>query len=357
MEPKAQAATGKTPLRLDSAQLDVAGFNSGQWGSSVHGCQARVLQALGEELTYEQLIAYGGLAFRAQVHVAMCPSAAHPCCGYDCTANSNRALPYLRRVFTRFPWGPPPESPEQFEAEARQAVRESIDRGTPVHYSNEEDGLIIGYSQAGRRWRCVHPYYGDGREAFWYDQAEGFAGGRWPWALAVWTEPKPQPERTPPRELASAALAQAVDMWHAGRSGANQDYLTGRAAYDHWLDWLEGIDAGRVENPSAGMQGNGWCFDMLCQCRHLAAGWLENEAPKLLPEARQPLAEAAGAYRQLVATCMKGLECTWHLALPPTGADQWTPAQRAELIQRLGAARRCEAQAVEALAAAGAAAR
>lgn len=347
MEPETEAATtGKTPLRLDSAELRIKGFSSGQWGSSVHGCQARVLEALGEDRTYRQLICYGGLAFRAQVHVAMCPSAAHPCCGYDCTSNSNRSIPYRCRVFTRFPWGPPPESPEQFETEACQAVRESIDRGTPVHYSNEEDGLIVGYAQAGRRWRCVHPYYQDGREPFWYDQAEGFAGGRWPWALAVWTEPKPQAERTPPRELASAALAQAVDMWHAGR---REDYLLGEQAYDHWLDWLEGVDAGRVDNPSAGMQGNGWCFDMLCQCRGIAAGWLEAHAGKLLPAAAEPLAAAAEAYRQLVATCMAGLQCTWELAPPPGQADSWTATMRSEQARRLRAAREYEARSVEAI--------
>ena len=43
---------------------DVKGFNPGEYASSVHGCQARILQTLGESLSYEDLICYSGFAFR-----------------------------------------------------------------------------------------------------------------------------------------------------------------------------------------------------------------------------------------------------------------------------------------------------
>ena len=36
-----------------------------------------------------------------------------------------------------------------FEAEACAAIKASIDRGIPVHYGGEEDGLIIGYANEG----------------------------------------------------------------------------------------------------------------------------------------------------------------------------------------------------------------
>ena len=56
----------------------VKGFSSGEWASSPHGCQARILQALGEDISYDDLVCYGGFAFRVSVHEEMCPSAGHP---------------------------------------------------------------------------------------------------------------------------------------------------------------------------------------------------------------------------------------------------------------------------------------
>ncbi len=72
----------------------VEGFHPGEFASSVHGVQARICQAVGDGPSYEQLICYGGLAFRVEVHETMCPSAGHPCCGYMCIDNSNGSLPW-----------------------------------------------------------------------------------------------------------------------------------------------------------------------------------------------------------------------------------------------------------------------
>ena len=156
----------------DKVWIDgVEGFNAGEYASSVHGAQARILQALGESLTYDDLICYGAFAFRVETHDRMCPSAGHPCCGFVCVDGSNRASPWKMRLFETFPWGKPKENRDAFEAETCAAIRESVDRGVPVHYGSEEDGLIIGYGDSGRRWWCVHPYHKGGREAFWHDEA------------------------------------------------------------------------------------------------------------------------------------------------------------------------------------------
>lgn len=50
----------------------VEGFNPGEYASSVHGSQARILETLGESLSYDDLICYGGFAFRRGVHEAFC---------------------------------------------------------------------------------------------------------------------------------------------------------------------------------------------------------------------------------------------------------------------------------------------
>ncbi len=324
----------------------VRGFDAGEYASSVHGSQARILQTLGEPLTYDDLICYSGFAFRLGVHAEFCPSAGHPCCGYVCVDASNRALPWKGTFFKAFPGSRPPEDREKFEAEACAAVKASIDRGVPVHYGSEEDGLIIGYTDEGRRWLCVHPYHKNGKETFWHDEAKGMAGGKWPWGIVVWTEPKPPSERADDRDLTVAALRQALDMWHAENRG---DYFCGDAAYEHWMGRLRDIDAGKVEEPGKFMQGNGWCFDVLVHSRRIAGKWLKEEAQSFDGEAGKHLAVAADHYAKIAEECMEGLKCPWDLALPPGKSDEWTPEKRREQIKRLEAAREHDRAAVAAI--------
>jgi len=316
----------------------VEGFSPAEYADSVHGSQARILQLLGEPLTYDDLICYSGFAFRVGVHREMCPSAGHPCCGFMCIENGVRALPWRSRTFEAFPGSEPKDGRAAFEASACAAIRASIDRGIPVHYGGEEDGLIVGYADDGRRWWCIHPYHEWGREAFWYDEDKGFAGGHghWPWGIEVWAEPRPESERVSDHELTVSALQQAVVMWRTER---NADYFCGEAAYAHWLNWLRAVEAGKVSEPKAGMQGNGWCFDVLVHSRRIAGRWLQQHAESLEGEPRECLRAAADHYRQIEGVCMNELTCPWDLAPGPDRADQWTAAMRQTQIQRLEAAR------------------
>jgi hypothetical protein len=340
--------TSRVRRNSDKVWIDgVEGFHAGDYGSSVHGAQARICQVLGESLTYEQLLCYGGLAFRVQAHQEMCPSAGHPCCGFACIDNSNRALPWTTRFYESFPWAPPKPDRDAFEKEVCVAIRQSIDRGVPVHYGSEEDGLILGYTDEGRRWWCMHPYHNCGRECFWHDQAQGFAGGKWPWGISVWTEPKPRDQRPTPRESTRAGLKQAIEMWRTEKRDA---YFVGDAAYAHWLKWLEDVDSGRIADPKAGMQGNGWCFDMLIQCRRVAWSWLNEIADG--GDARPSLAAAADHYRQIVDGCTQGLSNCWELAVGPDRAADWTSAMRRSQIQRLADAREHDRAAIQGIEAA-----
>src|SRR5262249_15282925 len=106
-EPRRSTAANRVHRDADKVWIDgVEGFGSCEFASSVHGVQARICQIIGEPLTYEQLLCYGGLGFRVQVHDAMCPSAGHPCCGFVCIENSNRALPWRKTYYESFPWSP-----------------------------------------------------------------------------------------------------------------------------------------------------------------------------------------------------------------------------------------------------------
>jgi len=330
----------------DRVWLDVEGFDAGEMCSSVHGAPARILEVLDEPLSYEQLICYSGLAFRAQVHKTMCPSAGHPCCGFECLKNSCRAFPWRALAYESFPWDKPKKNRKAFEQEVREAVRKSIDRGIPVHYSNEEDGLIVGYGDEGQRWLCLHPYHKNGRERFWYDEVKGFAGGKWPWAVVVWIEPKPDDERATPRDLTVAALRQAVTMWSAGK---HEDYIVGDAAYTHWLGWLRSVEDGSEKDPKAGMQGNGWCYDTLVHYRRIAAEWLKQAASDFDGEVGEQLLVAAREYGAIAELLMRDLKCPWDLAMRPDRFEAWTSALRQDEIRRLEAARERDRAAIRAI--------
>ena len=81
----------------------VDGFSPGEYASSPHGCQARILQTLGARLSYEDLVCYSGFGFRVEANEQMCPSAGHPWCGFACIDGSNRALPWKMRLFESSP--------------------------------------------------------------------------------------------------------------------------------------------------------------------------------------------------------------------------------------------------------------
>ena len=194
----------------------------------------------------------------------------------------------------------------------------------------------------------MHPYHKNGAEPFWYDEAKGFAGGKWPWAIAVWTEPKPESERVSHRDLTVAALKQAVEMWHS-KEKHDKDYLSGDAAYAHWIGWLRDVESGKAKDPKAGMQGNGWCFDVLVHSRRIASRWLREQATQFGDEARPHFLDAADRYAEIVEICLKDLECTWSLALPPKQFDKWTSEMRKDQIARLEAARALDAAAIAAI--------
>jgi hypothetical protein len=330
----------------------VRGFSPAEYASSVHGSQARILETLGESLTYEDLLCYSGFAFRTGIHELMCPSAGHPCCGYMCLDNGHRALPWKLRLFESFPWSVPRPEEERraFETEVRDAIKASIDRGVPVHYGGEEDGLIVGYGDEGRRWWCLHPYHERGAEAFWFDEVGGFAGcqGKWPWGIVVWLEPKARDDRVAARALTRAALEQAVDMWV---SDAKHDdaYFSGDAAYGHWLGWLRGVEEGEVEKPESGLLGNGWCYAVLNHGRSVAAEWLRAKADGYEGVVRDRLRLAADHYRQLVDGCMAGVDDPWALCPGPQKADEWTSEMRRTQIARLEAAREHDRSAIAAI--------
>jgi hypothetical protein len=180
-------------------------------------------------------------------------------------------------------------------------------------------------------------------------RVKGFAGGKWPWGIVVWTGPKAADQRLNERELTLAALRQAVDMWKTEKREA---YFCGEAAYAHWLKWLRDVEMGKAQDPKAGMQGNGWCLDVLVHSRRIAGPWLKKKAELFTGDAREQLIAAGEHYAQIGTVCLEGLNCSWDLAPGPDKLDRWTSEMRQTQIRKLEAAREHDRAAIAAIRAA-----
>ncbi len=311
----------------------VSGWFVGDRESSVHAAQAAVMDAVGEDVSYEYLLGVSGLAFRMQVSKeGLCPSSPHSFCGYECHVRSSRALPWKLKLFE--------VKPEDAEgvAEARQAVVESIDRGLPVQYGSEEDGIIVGYQKDGKEWICYHPMREGGTETF--------VETAWPWGLLLFTEPK---DALPARhELALDALKQAVAMAGAEEAG---EYWVGFKAWDAYLTKLRALQDADEETRNDAMLGNSWIYECLAQYRSAAARYLRDIADEFTGDAADHLLKAADLYDRMANQVLRDEDhCVITVAPMPWSLEEgevWTDEVRAAQIARLEAALPLEHKALE----------
>ena len=310
----------------------VKGWFCGEKESSVHAAQEAVMQAVGENITYEYLVGVSGLAFRMQVSKqGFCPSSPHLFCGYQCVARSVKALPWSVKVFEA-----KPEDNEKVKA-ARRAIVESIDRGVPVQYGSEEDGVIVGYQKNGDEWICLHPYREGGKKTF--------VETKWPWGIAVFTERKKgMPSR---RELALGALQQAVKMAKTEETG---NYFVGLKAWDNYLQKLKALEQADEKARKDAMQGNAWIYECLAQYRGVASQYLRDVAGEFDAPAAQHLRKAADLYGRMSDDVLRDKEhCVVTIAPYPWALKEgksWTSEIRQEQIRRLEAALPIEREAI-----------
>lgn len=303
--------------------------------SSVHAAQEATLLALGEEVDYDELLGVSGLAFRMQLsREGLCPSSPHAFCGYPCAERAVESLPWHVRLLEC-----KPDEADRVR-EIRRAVTESIDRGVPVQYGGEEDGLIIGYREGTEEWICLHPIHGrDGRP---------FVERAWPWGFAIYTGRKEAPPDR--RRLAREALRQAVTMATAGEAGG---YVVGFDAWDAYIARLRGLDAAADVARSAAVLGNAWIYECLARHRGSAARYLRGIAGGFAPAAAASLLRAADAYEEIAGPILGAPDggtaavapYPWMLAAP--GA--WDRELRERQAQRLERALPVERAAIDAL--------
>ena len=317
----------KTTVRREDDRVwleGVQGWFYGEKESSVHAAQEAVMRAIGEEITYNYLVGVSGLAFRMQVSKrGLCPSSPHSFCGYQCVARSTQAL---ARNVTILQVKPQDSGKVK---EARAAVMESIDRGIPVQYGREEDGLIVGYQKRGEEWICLHPMRDGGRMTF--------VETNWPWGIAVFGDRKAE---VPPKcQLALASLQQAVDMAKAEEAG---NYFVGFKAWDEYIQRLRDLEKTGDKARNDAMLGNAWIYECLAQYRASAARYLREVMDLFDAQAAECLTRAAALYDEMSSQVLRDREhCVVTIApyaWALKGGRVWTAEMRQEQIRRLEAA-------------------
>jgi len=326
----------KTEMRREGNRVwldGISGWFCGDKESSVHAAQEAVMQAVGEDVTYDDLVGVSGLAFRMQVHKeGLCPSSPHSFCGYQCVERSVRALPWVIRIFEA-----KPEDAEKVK-EARQAVVESIDRGVPVQYGSEEDGIIVGYQKGGEEWICFHPMRDGGTKSFIETQ--------WPWGIAVFPEPKKEVPAA--RELALGALKQSVEMATAEEA---ESYFVGFRAWEAYVQRLEALEQTDDKAREDAMLGNAWIYECLAQYRGVAERYLRGVADAFGAEAADHLLRAADRYESMSNEVLRDAENCVVTVAPYSWAlkegQAWTNDMRRGQIRRLEAAVSLEREAIQ----------
>ena len=300
--------------------------------SSVHGVQESIMRAVGEDIDYTELLGVSGLAFRFQVHTkGLCPSSPHAHCGFRCTDRSIEAIPWKTEQIKA-----KSEEKEKVLA-ARKAVVDSIERGVPVQYGREEDGIIMGYQKNGEEFICRHSWRGDGKKTF--------VEKKWPWGILIYTEPK---ENLPSKkELAKAALQQAVEMAEMEESNG---YYLGFKAWDVYIDTLEKLESADEKNQRKAMVGNSWIYECLTSHREKAAEYLRSIAGEFSPEAAAHLKSAAECYEKMSVGILKKDKCVIAIAPLPWSlkkGEKWTSETRKDQVRRLKEALPLEREAIK----------
>jgi hypothetical protein len=311
----------------------VSGWFSGDRESSVHAAEAAIMEALDEGISYTDLLGVSSLAFRMQISKSgLCPSSPHAFCGYKCVDRGVQAIPYKLQVFE--------VAPDDLEKvkHARQAVVASINRGVPVQYGSEEDGIIVGYQKHGEEWICFHPMREGGKKTF--------VETNWPWGIAIFTERKTEiPNR---HALALDALMQAAEMAELSESG---DYHLGWAAWDAYIDKIEQLQRADEKTINDNMLGNAWIFECLVQYRREAAAYLRNIAGLFEESVAHHIHNSADLYDKMANQVLTDKDhCVLTVAPYPWSlkkGETWNNALRADQINRLMNAYPLERKAID----------
>ncbi|RIK67030.1 MAG: hypothetical protein DCC65_07355 [Planctomycetota bacterium] len=306
-------------VRIDGVG-SIVGFARGRDCTFIH-CLELVLGALGRQLTYDELMAAGGMAFRMQF-----------CTEQWDVGNSDPLVgdSRLDDVFSGVGWQYEVRivrRDDLAEADAlNRAVRRSIDNGIPVLAANvmppEDWGIITGY-RSDTMFLC-RAYNGGAA-------ATDLPATGWPTAVVILTQRRSPPVREKSRV---DAIRRAISLFEMEPVGC---YAQGSRAFEAWCEELQ-----RVEDP-AYVHANFWTYVCLIDARASAVRYLRS-VEKDFEAGQLHISAAADLYDRevrLLLDAMPGVPSgsTFEGRMPPQ-------EMRNSQVEALRAAMRLEEQAV-----------
>jgi len=343
--------------RREGDRVWVAGVPRPRGVNSVLASTASVLQAAGEDVTYEHLMGVSSRAFRLQFN--WCPSAPHSYCGFNTFKPALQAVGYTARSFPGGGW----KDQKQAEIEkGRAAVRAAIEAGRPCLSGSEEEGVLVGFEPAAKGatgWLARPGPIGGPPKA---NEPYLRPVKKLPWGVCVLTKSKEAPP--PRRESVLWSLKAAVA--NAGKRTIG-DYSAGFAAWERWIAELADLDPvvkatakalAEQKRPHAEKDvlfnlalGNAWCFESVIDARQAAAKYLRSVAGEFDAEAGGHLRQAAGRYEKLAEGLTKA--CPTEVAPYPWMLKdirtEWTDDMRRAQADLLKTALTSERKAVAAI--------
>ena len=217
------------------------------------------------------------------------------------------------------------------EREARDAVRETLDRGVPAlvwqPMSVEQKkngyhaycwGLIVGYNEPDETYTIRHPFMPDDYTVR-YDAIGYTDGAQW-FNVKIFEKLSDKDEKTTHVEALQNALASAKGERYKRKKSSH-----GFAAYETWRKALE--------SKEVPLEPSRYHAEIL-KGRRLAAAAYARELVTVFPEAKDPLEAAATQYDREVAA----LEPLYDLLETARDREAITSSQRAEARRLIGEA-------------------
>jgi len=303
------ASAARQAVMKDGGKVYIKGVDRLQWGKgqdcTFMGALTAMARYLGDDVTYDYLMGVSGMAFRVQKwEQGWCPSAACVGPGYDTQAKAFGALGYKMG----FP-GWYADKPEVDKiAGMREPIMKSIGKGYPVLFEDMDHGLIVGYSDDGKKL-IYRSYFDKNGE---YSRAK-----QWPWDILVLEEKgKPVDRHTAVRDSLRIALEEAETEKFNG-------YYSGWAAYDQWITAL--LDEAKFADKKfadGAAQPNRFMYAVLADGRASAVRYLRSVQAELGNESKPHLLKAAALYEQIAKKLGTGRK---HI---PVEGKPWTEEMR-----------------------------
>ena len=297
----------------------IAGVRRLRWGEwrdcTYGGAIAALMNTVGAEVTYEEVMGLSGACYRICMKEDWCPSAGMPQCGYDVETPLYRALGFAPYSIAD-------------ESERRQKVKECLDKGIPVlccgQRAEPEWGIITGYAK-GEEVFFGRTYfdYGGAKESEVFAEDEYYLAdrfpGQYPEALMKFFDKRC--EAISPKEALKQSLETCIGTLRQGPG--DHGYVRGYEAYELWVRGLE--DEAEFDEFPAGT--NGYHLDMLRDARRCAYIYLEQGLELVSHSNRGRLGNAVELFRSMFDGLMtfapyQGTDSSFNGRLEDWGMDR-----------------------------------